>query len=65
MQFSTEGDVTVVRFDWKVDTTESWMNILAPVARPLFRWNHGTIMEWGGQGLGQRLGAELVASEER
>lgn len=64
MQFSTDGDITVVRFDWKVDTTEPWMNFLAPVARPLFRWNHGTIMDWGGQCLSRKLGAELVATEQ-
>lgn len=64
MRFSTEGDVTVVRFDWQVDTTESWMNVLAPVARPLFGWNHGVIMDWGGQCLSRKLGAELVSLEE-
>lgn len=65
MQFSREGDVTVVRFDWEVETTEVWMNFLAPVVRPLFRWNHATIMDWGGECLSRKLGAELVGMEER
>jgi hypothetical protein len=64
MQFSKEGDVTVVQFDWRVDTTESWMNLLAPVLRPLFRWNHGTIMNWGGECLSRKLSADLVGMEE-
>lgn len=47
---------TRVRYDWVVKTTKTWMNILAPVARPFFRWNHDTIMRWGEEGLKQRLG---------
>lgn len=47
---------TQVRYDWTVKTTKAWMNILAPVARPFFRWNHDTIMQWGEEGLKRRLG---------
>ena len=64
-QFSREDDVTVIRVDWKVDTTEAWMNALAPVARRIFGWNHGAIMNWGGECLSEKLGAELVGMEER
>jgi hypothetical protein len=47
---------TKVRYDWSVRTTKPWMNLLAPVARPLFAWNHDVIMRWGGEGLAGRLG---------
>lgn len=47
---------TGVRYDWTVKTTKAWMNVLAPVARPFFRWNHDTIMRWGEDGLKRRLG---------
>lgn len=33
-QLSTEGRETIVRYDWKVETTKQWMNLLAPLARP-------------------------------
>lgn len=56
-----ENGVTAVVFDWEVATTRPWMNALAPVARPLFRWNHDVVMRQGGEGLAQRLGARLVA----
>jgi hypothetical protein len=55
-----EEGVTTVRYDWTVKTTKWWMNILAPVARPLFVWNHNVIMRWGGNGLAERLGCELL-----
>lgn len=56
-QFETIGeDRTRVRYDWRVKTTKAWMNLLAPVARPFFRWNHDTIMRWGEEGLRKRLG---------
>lgn len=54
--FSRQGPATLVRYDWNVRTTRPWMNALAPVARPLFRWNHDVVMAWGFQGL-QKLHA--------
>lgn len=53
--FTTDGRLTHVRFDWQVRTTSSWMNLLAPLARPLFRWNHEAIMRCGGESLARRL----------
>ncbi|MFN0032877.1 MAG: SRPBCC family protein [Flavobacteriales bacterium] len=57
---TTTGETTVVRYDWMVKTTRWWMNILAPIARPAFEWNHDVIMKWGGKGLANRLGCELL-----
>jgi Polyketide cyclase / dehydrase and lipid transport len=50
---------TLVRYNWDVRTTRWWMNLLAPVARPAFRWNHDQLMREGGQSLARQLGAEL------
>jgi uncharacterized protein YndB with AHSA1/START domain len=44
-------DVTHVRYDWMVVTNKGWMRWLAPIARPLFEWNHDVIMKWGRDGL--------------
>jgi hypothetical protein len=52
---------TAVLFEWRVQTTRRWMNLLAPFARPLFRWNHDRLMRAGGRGLARRLGAELLS----
>jgi uncharacterized protein YndB with AHSA1/START domain len=51
-----EGDWTHVRYDWRVATTKPWMNLLAPVARPLFARNHDVVMGWGAEGLALELG---------
>lgn len=59
---SHENNVTTARYDWTVETTKQWMNLLAPVARPFFSWNHNIVMGWGGEGLARRLGVELLRS---
>ena len=55
------GRETAVTYEWNVRTTRAWMNLVAPVARPIFRWNHNVVMHQGGQGLADLLGAELLA----
>jgi Polyketide cyclase / dehydrase and lipid transport len=54
--------VTAVIYDWEVSTTKPWMNLLAPVARPLFASNHDVVMRWGGEGLARRLGVRLLSA---
>jgi Polyketide cyclase / dehydrase and lipid transport len=58
--FEQDG-VTAVLYEWNVQTTRPWMNMLAPVARPVFAWNHNVVMGWGGEGLARVLGAPLLA----
>ena len=52
---SRESSSTLVRYDWEVETNKAWMRILSPIARPLFEWNHDTVMRWGFEGLVKRL----------
>src|SRR5438067_5572566 len=59
-QLTREGDETVARYDWSVKTTKAWMELLAPVGRPFFEWNHDLIMAWGAEGLRKRLGTTVV-----
>jgi hypothetical protein len=49
--------LTTVRYDWQVRTTQWWMNLIGPVAKPLFLWNHDAIMRAGGIGLARHLSA--------
>jgi hypothetical protein len=62
-QLSTDGELTTVRYEWKVETTKAWMNWLAPIARPFFSWNHNVVMVWGGEGLAKRLGVQLISND--
>ena len=58
-----EGQVTRVRYEWRVRTTRRWMNLLAPVARPLFAWSHHDVMQAGAMGLARWLDARLLGTE--
>jgi hypothetical protein len=58
--FEQDG-VTAVLYEWDVATTKRWMNLLAPLARPVFAYNHDVVMGWGGEGLARRLGVPLLA----
>ena len=56
-----DGRDTAVTYEWNVRTTKPWMNLVAPIARPVFRWNHNAVMHQGGEGLADLLGARLLA----
>jgi hypothetical protein len=58
-----DAGVTAVVYEWNVRTTKPWMNMLGPVARPVFAWNHDVVMRWGGEGLARRVGGRLLASD--
>jgi uncharacterized protein YndB with AHSA1/START domain len=59
--FERDG-VTAVLYEWNVATTKAWMNLLAPLARPVFEWNHDWVMARGGEGIANLLGCKLLAS---
>ena len=59
--FERDG-VTAVLYDWHVETSKRWMRAVAPLARPVFDYNHDVVMRWGGEGLANRLGARLLAA---
>jgi hypothetical protein len=60
--FRGEG-TTAVTYEWHVETTARWMNLLTPVARPVFAWNHDHVMKSGGEGHGRLLGARLLLAD--
>jgi hypothetical protein len=61
-RFAAEGATTRVRYEWTVQTTRPWMNLLAPLMAPAFRWNHGQVMAEGGRGLARHLGVALLGA---
>lgn len=58
-QLSETAGVTRVRYRWRVRTTQPWMNLVAPLARPLFVWSHDVMMHNGALGLSRLLQAPL------
>jgi hypothetical protein len=51
-----------VLYEWNVATSKAWMNLLAPVARPVFEWNHDWVMARGGEGMARLLDCKLLAN---
>lgn len=49
--------ITTVTYEWKVRTTKAWMNVIAPLARPIFTWAHHWVMRQGELGLQKALSA--------
>lgn len=56
-----EGNTTHITYQWDVTTSRVWMNVLAPLLAPVFRWNHGQVMAAGGVGLAKHLGVKLLS----
>lgn len=56
------GRETIVRYDWDIRTNARWMNVLAPLAGAIFRWNHDRVMRDGAKGLARRLGRRVEVS---
>ena len=55
-----QGGVTAVLYEWNVRTTRPWMNLVAPLARPIFAVNHDYVMRNGGEGLARLLGCSAA-----
>ncbi len=53
--FGSQNGLTYVTYDWKVNTTLKWMKVLAPIARPIFSWNHDKVMMAGYEGLSRKV----------
>jgi uncharacterized protein YndB with AHSA1/START domain len=52
---SEQGGGTEVLFDWNVRTSGFWLNLLAPLMKWLFAWNHNWVMAQGERGLARWL----------
>jgi carbon monoxide dehydrogenase subunit G len=57
------GEITTARYLWDVHTTRPWMNLAAPLARPLFTWNSRGVALQAGEGLARFLKVPLVKAE--
>jgi hypothetical protein len=51
-----------VRFEWEVRPQPAWMRMVAPLARPMFSWNHRSLMAEGAFGLARHLDTGLLAT---
>jgi hypothetical protein len=59
--FEERNGITYVQYKWDVKSTKRIMNLLSPVFKKFFVYNHNFIMHKGAKGLAKRLDAELIA----
>ena len=59
-ELTPDGATTRVRYLWCVDLGSRWMRLVAPLAAPVFRWNHNGVMRAGAEGLARHLGVRLI-----
>lgn len=50
---------TRIVYQWNVVATKKWMQILNPIARPVFVYSHDHVMKAGAEGLAEYLESEL------
>ncbi len=60
--FAYDSPETIVRYEWSVRSTRRWINLLSPIARPIFKWNHDQVMRQGAEGLARYLNAPSVGT---
>ena len=59
-ELQQQEEITTVRYMGDVQTTRPWVNLVAPIARPLFTWNSRGVMLQAGQGLARHLEVPLM-----
>ena len=64
-RFYEQDGITAVLYEWNVATSKAWMNLLAPVARPVFEWNHDWVMARGGEGIDPVCSAARLTARQR
>lgn len=60
--FRQEGDTTHAQWTWIVESHHRLLNLLEPVAKPLFAWSHNDASRKGHLGLKKLLEKQAVAS---
>ncbi len=53
-----EGQATQMEIEWRVRPTQRWMNVLTPIAAPLFTAAHSLMMRQGEKGLIKALATQ-------
>lgn len=63
MELHEHAGATTATLDWQVSTSRRFMQLLGPLVRPGFVWNHNQLMRRGAAGLARHLGCPPVVNE--
>ena len=59
--FKEDNGITHVQCHWNVHTNIKWMNAFAFFLKPVFRYNHSTVMKWGAESLANKMGVLVIS----
>jgi hypothetical protein len=59
--FEEKDGITYIQYNWDIKTTLAWMNKVAFIMKPLFKFCHNLVMRWGAKGLAKKLNARLLS----
>jgi uncharacterized protein YndB with AHSA1/START domain len=62
-ELNQEHTATTVRYYWDVAPERAWMRLLSPMLRPVFVWNHRSMMRNAGLAFSRMLNRPLVFEE--
>jgi hypothetical protein len=54
----------LVTYRWDVHLNCRWMRVSAPLLRPVFAWNHFTVMRAGAAGMARAIGCRMTGYED-
>jgi uncharacterized protein YndB with AHSA1/START domain len=54
-RLASDGAGTRLQYEWRIRLDRRWMRWLAPLAAPLYKWNHNGVMRAGAAGLARYL----------
>ena len=58
--FTEQNGIVHVQYKWNIITNKKWMNTFVFLLKPVFKFNHNIVMQWGGKGLAKKLGTNLL-----
>jgi hypothetical protein len=58
--FEEINGITYVQYKWDVVTTKKFINLISPVLKWFFVYNHNLLMHWGAKRLAKKLHAQLL-----
>lgn len=62
-QLAADDGGSRLTYNWLVETTKRWMNMLTLIGRPVFSWNHDVLMRDFARGIAAKTDASLLAVE--
>lgn len=58
------ADRVLITYRWDVRLNRRWMRLASPLLRPVFAYNHASVMRAGARGIAKAIGCRLLRHED-